>query len=84
MPIINMSKPEDYEKEIIDALWQAVRLGGYTMLYAMAGKKVLGVSSPSTKMDFSDAGKLGGYLTLAVLTDDYALKKGWYKDKISK
>ena len=81
-----MSKTTDYEKyekEIVDSLWQALRLGGYIFLYAFTGKKVMGVTPPSAKMDISDAGKLGTYLTAAILTDDYALKKGWYKDKIS-
>ena len=75
---------DKFEKEIIDSLWQAGRLIGYTLAYAFAGKKVLGITRPSAKMDISDAGKLGGYVTLAVITDDYALKKGWYKDQISK
>ena len=72
-----------YEKEIIDSLWQTLRLGAYTLLYAFSGKKILGIAAPCVKMDLSDAGKLMGYLTLANITDDYALKKGWYKDKIS-
>ena len=71
------------DKEIIDSLWQALRLGGYTFLYAYGGKKIMGMTPPSAKLDFNDAGKLGAYLTVSILTDDYALKKGWYKDKIS-
>ena len=71
------------DKEIIDSLWQALRLGGYTFLYAYGGKKIMGMTPPTAKLDLNDAGKLGAYLTAAILTDDYALKKGWYKDKIS-
>ena len=52
-----------YEKEIADSLWQAARLGAYTILLALGGKKVLGVTAPTAKMDFSDGAKLGGYLT---------------------
>ena len=74
----------DYSKEAIDSLWQAFRIGGYMILYGLGGKKLLGVTNPSTKMDFTDGGKLMAYLTAAILTDDYALSKGWYKDKISK
>ena len=73
-----------YEKEIIDSLWQATRIGGYTILYALAAKKGFGVSNPSTKMDVADAGKLMACVTAAIITDDYAIKQGWYKDKISK
>ena len=72
-----------YEKEIIDSLWQAARICGYTTLYALAAKKGFGVSNPSTKMDVADAGKLMAFVTAAIVTDNYALKKGWYKDKIS-
>jgi hypothetical protein len=78
-----MSKP-DYEKELIDSLWLAARLGVYTTLFALGGKKLLAVTAPSTKMDLSDGIKLGGYLTAAILIDDYAIKQAWYKDKMSK
>ena len=79
-----MATKTDYEKEVIDSLWQAFRIGGYTIVYGLAGKKVLGMSPPSAKLDMNDSGKLLAYLTTAILTDDYALSKGWYKDKISK
>ena len=71
------------EKELIDSTWQAARICGYTILYALAAKKGFGVSNPSTKMDVADAGKLMVCVTAAMVTDNYALKKGWYKDKIS-
>ena len=73
----------DYEKEVIDSIWTAFRIEGYSILYGLAGKKALGITNPSTKMDFTDGKKLMAYLTAAILTDDYALRKGWYKDKIS-
>lgn len=31
------------------------------------------------KMDMEDGLKLGGYMTGAILFDDYAIKQGWYK-----
>ena len=74
----------DYSKELIDSIWAAFRIGGYTILYGLAGKKILSVSNPSTKLDTVDAIKLMSYLSAAIVTDDYALKQRWYKDKISK
>ena len=79
-----MTSTNPYEKEVINSLWLAFRIGGYSILYGLAGKKLLGVTNPSTKMDFTDGGKLMGYLTAAILTDDYAIKHGWYHDTITK
>lgn len=71
-----------YEKEVVDSLWQAARLSVYTILIALGGKKVLSIGAPSAKMDFEDGLKLSGYMTGAIILDNYAIKQGWYKDKM--
>ena len=75
---------KDYSKELVDSLWQSARLSAYTIGFALLGKKALGIGNASTKMDMSDAGKLIGYLTAAIVLDDYMVKNRYYSDKISK
>ena len=78
------SKDVDYSKELIDSLWESARLSAYAIGFALIGKKALGMSGASTKMDASDASKLVGYLTAAIVLDDYMIKNKYYSDKISK
>ena len=78
------SKDIDYSKELVDSLWQSARLSVYTIGFALIGKKALGIGGASTKMDAADAGKLVGYLTAAIVLDDYMVKNKYYSDKISK
>ena len=71
------------EKTLIDDAWKGVRIGAYTILFGQVAKKVFGVRNPSTKMNVVVAGLLTGCIIAAEVVDNYALKKGWYKDKIS-
>ena len=71
------------EKELIDSIWQAARIWGYTILIAQVAKKGFGVRNPSTKMDVADAGLLTGCIIAAEVVDNFLLEKGVYKDKIS-
>lgn len=70
---------KEYQKEVVDSLWESVRLVSYTIVLALGAKKALGVSRPGAKMDMEDGLKLAGYMTGAILFDDYAIKQGWYK-----
>lgn len=70
------------ETMVIDSLWESVRLVSYTILIDMGAKKALGVSRPGAKMDLEDGLKLAGYMTAAILFDEYAIKQGWYKKSL--
>lgn len=65
------------EKEIIDMLYETVVDIGFTLAYAMAGKKFLGIGQPSAKMDTNDVLKITGYFAAGRTSREMALKKGW-------
>ena len=76
---------EEIKKDFSDNIWTVCRVGGYTLILAIGAKKVVGMPYPMVgKLTVSDLGKFFGYLSLAVLFDDYALDKKWYSEKISK
>lgn len=51
------------EKEILDMLYETVVDLSLTFAYAMAGKKFLGITRPSTKMDTNDVLKMVAYFS---------------------
>ena len=67
----------EYKKEIADSIYDAFVVVGFTIGYAMIGKKVFGMSKPNAKMDFEDVAKLTGYVSAAMMSKDYAVKQGW-------
>ena len=72
-----------YEKKIIDSLYDAGIVVGFTIGYAMAGKKIFGLTKPGAKMDVDDGLKMTGYVAAAMITKDYAVKQGWIPDSIA-
>lgn len=70
------------QKEIINMLYETVVNLGFTFVYAMAGKKFLGITSPSTKMDSSDALKMVAYFTAGRGSREMAVSKGWIPSSI--
>ena len=54
-----------------------------TSAVCICWKESYGSDTPSAKMDISDSGKLGTYLTATILTDDYALKRDGTKTKLT-
>lgn len=68
-----------HETQVSDSLWESVRQVSYTILIALGPKNALGIYRPGAKMDLEDGLKLAGYMTGAILFDEYAIKQGWYK-----
>ena len=48
----------------------------------MIGKKVFGMRKPNAKMDFEDVAKLTGYVSAAMMSKDFSVKKGWIPNSI--
>lgn len=65
------------EKEILDMLYKTVVDLSFTFAYAMAGKKFLDISRPSTKMDTNDVLKMVAYFAAGRASHEMAVKKGW-------
>ena len=72
------------EKEMIDSIYDAGIVVGLTIAYALAGKKIFGMTRPGAKMDFEDGAKLTGYVAAAMMTKDYMVKQKWIPSSISK
>ena len=71
------------EKEMIDSMYDAVIVVGLTISYALAGKKILGLTKPGAKMDLEDGAKLTGYVAAGMMTKDYMVKQGWIPASIA-
>lgn len=71
------SNIKPYEKEIIDMLYETLVDLGFTFGYALAGKKFLGITRPSAKMDMDDVLKMTGYFAAGRASREMAVKKGW-------
>lgn len=65
------------EKEIIDMLCETVVDLGFTFGYALAGKKFLGITRPSAKMDTNDVMKMTAFFAAGRASREMAVKKGW-------
>ena len=69
-PIINMSKPFDYKKELKDSLIDASLLTTSVYSLAWIGSK-LGISKPTLAMSAENIGKIVIYLTASDMLKDY-------------
>ena len=72
----------DYQKEVIDSLYDAAVVVGLTMGYAMLGKKAFGMTKPGAKMDVDDGVKMTVYVAAGMMTKDYMVKQGWIPSSI--
>ena len=73
------------EKSLVNTVYHAVIISGFSIGYAMLSKKAFGMKPIDVgKTDMNDIGKLTFIISASIFTRDYLVKEGIIPDNIMK